>query len=136
MTLKSLIISLFASFSKPIREEEEDTSEHEWQASGGWMIQTSDRKHIKRKAYNEWSKAHNIAERRKAEAEMAPVALAAGKKLAAQLKEQFDLPYDEVIISDRLPKHMQGQSQSTVVAMLRHENWKFDRESMKWVRKN
>lgn len=135
MTLKSLIISLFASFSKPIREKDDEAAEYEEKIQG-WLIQLSDRREIKRQAAIEWSKPENIEARRKIEAEEAPKALELGRKMAAKIRAEFNLPDEEPLVPENLPPHMKNQSRSTVLAMLRHEKWRYNRDDRKWELKH
>ena len=121
----------FASFARPNRTKVIAESRLE-QIKDGWIITLTDRSEEKRRAYKEWSSPENIAKRRAIEAEEAPKALEAGRKAAAKLREELGIPEDAPLIPDPLPDRFKGQQPSTIRMMMRHENWKFNKDLWKW----
>lgn len=84
------------------------------QAQSMAEIKNAMKRHAERmELITDWSKPDAITERLAKIAEGAIAALEAGKRAARGLE---DIP-----LPDPLPKHMRGQSLSTIKAMLRHE---------------
>lgn len=59
----------------------------------------------------------------------------AGLQLKKQIRAELGLPDDDPPLPDPLPKEMKGQSESTIRAMLRHENWEWDKTLQVWKQK-
>lgn len=82
-------------------------------------VKNAIKRHVERMGhYTEWVKPENIAARWKAHEEQAAAALARAKEMSGRELKLLPVP-------DPLPKHMQGQSPSTIQAMLR-SGWKPD----------
>lgn len=135
MNLKSFVFGLFASFSRPIREEVDIEEEGIEETQGSWSINIVDSKQIKKAEYAEWSKPENIELRKKELEERAPAALELAKKMSKEIREFFNLPSDDPLLPENVPEHMKGQSPSTIRAMLRQEDYEYDRKLRLWKKK-
>lgn len=131
---RSLVLGFLTALSKPLRDKIERADAQVEAAKPG--ISLTDRSQEKIAAIKEWSKPENIVLRMKEQEELAPLALEAGKKLAARIKEEFNIPDDIDFDYENVPKHMRGQSPSTIRAMLRHEYYYYDRELKLWSPKD
>lgn len=89
----------------------------------------------KMRKFKEWVLPEEIAKRLAIWQIEAEEAKQKGIELKKAIREAQGLPLDDPELPDPLPKHMQGQSESTIRAMLRQESWVFDKESFKWVQK-
>lgn len=89
----------------------------------------------KMRKFKEWVLPEEIAKRLAIWQVEAEEAKQKGIELKKAIREAQGLPLDDPELPDPLPKHMQGQSESTIRAMLRQESWAFDKESFKWVQK-
>lgn len=82
-------------------------------------IRNQARRHATRMAmYFDWVKPENVAARKEKAEKEAAAALELAKAMRESMGIEEDMP-----LPDPLPKHMQGQSLSTIKAMLRHEKY-------------
>lgn len=132
--LKIYLHYFLASFGSPNQSRKEKAEASEEQILR-WQIKLTDRSEEKLAAYKEWSNPKNIAERRRIEAEEAPKALARGLALKKAIREAQGLPLEDPPLppQESLPLWMRGQSESTTRAMLRQQDWVFDKTLGKWL---
>ncbi len=87
-------------------------------------LKNAAKRHAERmEKYTDWVKPEEIAKRWAKHEEGAAAALALAKSESAAAREALGLPAEDPPLPDEkdLPKHMRGQSPSTIRAMLRQE---------------
>lgn len=109
--MKNDLVGIYHQFDEQMREVEK--------AQDAAALKNEAIRHSERmRFFEDWIKPEAIQERKTMHEELAAISLENAKKMIEQMgfKERELLP-----VPDPLPKRMQGQSPSTIQAMLRHE---------------
>jgi hypothetical protein len=131
--LRILVLKFLASFARPIRGHKDLKEAAHEEKEGAWKITLSDRSAIKSAAIKEWSKPENIKARMEELEKEAPKALERGQLLSKKVRTDLQLPIIDPPLPDPLPDRFKGQQESTIRAMLRHEQRKYSEELEKWM---
>jgi hypothetical protein len=114
--IKSLIIRFFAAFSSPshVREKERESIV---EARKSIRLKGSEAERLA--AIKEWSKAENIIKRVEEHRMQAATALERAERMSKEVRAILNLPERDPPLPDPLPKEFEGQSPSTIRAILR-----------------
>lgn len=124
--IKFFLFYLLSAFAKPSRGASERLQAKEEDIL---KIKVSDRSEEKKKAYEEWSKAENIAVRLVEYEKAAAAALALGLKF----REECGIPPDPPLPPlEYLTPEMRRQQPSMIRIMLKAQGWKYDWDNKEW----
>lgn len=88
-----------------------------------------------KQSISDWSKPENIVARIRKFEEEAHACLEKANFMSKHLREYLGLPDEDPPLPDPLPKDMVGQSSSTIRAMLRQQEYEFDKDLKIWKRR-